>query len=79
MTKANKSENKMFENDGPRNGKNVKSAWQLKMVMIWNEILLPSICENDMHRNGNVGLKMGGLSRDTYLICNTYKVPPPPR
>ena len=30
-----------FENDGLRNGKNLKSASQLKIVMLWNEKCLP--------------------------------------
>ena len=46
--------------------KNVKSAFQLKMVMLWKELFV--ICENDMLRNGNLGLKMGvsGAAHATY-------------
>ena len=29
-----------IENDGLQNGKNVKCAWQLKLVMFWNETIL---------------------------------------
>ena len=39
--------------------KNVKYAFQLKMFMLWNKIFLSLFCENDMLRNGNLGLKMG--------------------
>ena len=48
---------------------NVKSAWQLKMVMLWNERFLPfvkMICTERKFR-----VKNGGLSCGTYLIYNT--------
>ena len=64
-----------FENDGLWNGKNV---WNLPGNWKWwySGTIFFAICENDMHRNGNLGLKNWGLSHGTYLICNTYKVPP---
>ena len=56
------------------NGKNVKSACHLKLVMLCRN---ETFCDNYMHRNGKLGVKNGGFSRGTYLICNTYEVPPP--
>ena len=56
-----------------------KSAKKCKMVMLRN-VFFFVICENDMLRNENSGLKEGdgGLSRGTYLICIHMEVPPPP-
>ena len=48
-----------FENDVSGTATNLKSALQLKMVMLWNEILLSLFCENYILWNGNLGLKMG--------------------
>ena len=52
-----------------------KSAKKCKIVMLRNGFFCVEICENDMLRNGNSGLKMG-VSRGTYPIC--MEVPPPP-
>ena len=70
------------------NGLKVKTFWKWwspelqnppKNVKWWcsgRDFLV--ICENDMLRNGNSGLKMGVLSHGTYPICIHMEVPPPP-
>ena len=64
--------------------KNIKSALQLKIVILCPEQNIFVInCENDMLREGNFRVENGGLSRGTYmyLICkyNLHtKCPPPP-
>ena len=67
-----------FENAGLRNGKNVKSAWQPKMVMLYGTKAfchLKNLCKWYAPER-KIRVKNGGLSRGTYLICNTYEVPP---
>ena len=46
-----------------------------KYVKWWcsgTDFFVVVICENDMLRNRNSGLKMGGLSRSTYPICIVF-------
>ena len=56
-----------------------KSAKRCKMVMLRNGFFL-EICENDMLRYGNSGLKMGvsRAAHTRYAYMEVYPPPPPP-
>ena len=54
-----------------------KSAQKCKMVMLRNGFFL-EICENDMLRNGNSGLKWGSLARHIPNMHMAVTPPPPP-
>ena len=55
-----------------------KSAKKCKMVMLRKDFFVVVICENNMLRNGNSGLKMG-VSRAAHTqYAYVWKNPPPP-